>query len=196
MKNALKNLIQNYNGCGMKAEYEGTRSFYEAASCHYYNTRGRCVKRPHQNKQQISNKRLYGFADLLVQMQDDLESCTKFEDLQQMVNAVEYPGIGPVTRYDIATAVGYLQNPKVLPQKYVYLHAGVTKGYTALATMGLVPPCNGDRIGIDVFDCLKDLQLLDIEKYHILYGATFSMLVEDFLCVMHNELNKLVSNYK
>lgn len=196
MKNAIKILIQNYDSCGMKAEYEGTKTFYEAVSCHYWNRRGACVKRPHQNRQRISNAQLYKFANLLVEKQSVLESCTSYEGLKKEIDDVVCTGIGPVTRYDIATAIGYLQNPKVLPQKYVYLHAGVAKGYAALVAMGLVPPCNDGKVDIGVFDFLKDLKLLDTEKHHIPYGATFSMLVEDFLCVMHEELANMATTSK
>lgn len=192
----LSELIDSYNGCGMKAEYEGTRTFEDAASCHYWNRRGSCVMRGHQHMQRFSNQRLYGFAELLTQRQAALEACTNYEDLKHIVDETkkqnEYRGIGPVTRYDIATAIGYLQKPKVLPEKYVYLHAGVRRGYDALVALNLLPKCKGDIAPIEYFDFLSDLKD-DRFKEYVPIGATYAMIVEDFLCVKHEELEKLAA---
>ncbi len=135
---------------------------------------------------------MYQFADLLVTKQSELEACTNFEDLKQLIDSVECSGIGPVTRYDVATAIGYMQNPKVLPEKYVYLHAGVTKGYNALADAGILPPSKKNMVPIEEFGYLKELQCAELQRF-VPKGATFSMIVEDFLCVMHEELQKLNS---
>lgn len=189
MQELLNKLIKQYRGCGMKAEYEGTKSFYEAASCHYWNSRSKCVKRGHQRKH-LSNALLYQFADILVGKQQELEACSKYEDLKKIVDDSKIKGIGPVTLYDAATAIGYLQSPKVLPEQFVYLHAGVRKGYNALVKANLLPNCRENKVATDVFDCLNGLQSEELKKY-IPKEATFSMIVEDFLCVMHEELEKL-----
>ena len=189
MKKSLNDLIKRYTGCGMKAEHEGTKTFYEAASCHYWNRSNKCIKRGHQ-RQHVSNALLYQFADILVGKQQELEACTNYENLKKIVDDSKIKGIGPVTLYDAATAIGYLQSPKVLPEKFVYLHAGVRKGYNALVRAEVLPKCKDNKVATDVFGCLKGLQSEELKDY-IPEGATFAMIVEDFLCVMHEELEKL-----
>lgn len=189
MQKRLNELIKQYRGCGMKAEYEGTKSFYEAASCHYWNSRGMCVKRGHQ-RQHVSNALLYQFADILEEKQQELEACANYEELKKIVDDSKIKGIGPVTLYDVATAIGYLQNPKVLPEQFVYLHAGVRKGYNALVRVNILPKCKENKVATEVFGRLNGLQSDELKAY-IHKGATFSMIVEDFLCVMHKELEKL-----
>lgn len=190
MSNSLSALIQSYSSCGMKMEYEGTRSFHMAASCHYLNNKGEIVKRNHQRRY-LTNAVLNMFAELLEKRKQDLDACNDFESLMEVINNIQCRGIGPLTRYDTASAIGYIRNPTILPDQFVYLHAGVAKGYKALVTMGLVPPCKGLRVSIDVFGCLEELKTLDPETHAFPNGASFAMIVEDFLCVKHKQLQEL-----
>lgn len=190
----LSELIQSYSSCGMKKEYEGTHSFWQAASCHYQNGKGKEVKRCHQRKH-VSKALLNEYAERLSVRKADLEKCADFESLMRILYEEKIRGIGPLTRYDAGSAIGYILQPRVLPERFVYLHAGTAKGYKALAAMGILPPHKDNKVSIEVFGCLEELKTLDSEKHKLLEGATFAMLVEDFLCVKHNELESLAAEY-
>lgn len=190
----ISELIQSYSSCGMKMEYEGTLSFRMAASCHYQNRRGKEVKRNHQRKH-VSNALLNEFARRLEDRKADLEVCTNFESLMKILDEEKIKGIGPLTLYDAGSAIGYILQPRVLPERLVYLHAGAKTGYQALVKMGLVPP-HKESAPIDAFGCLEELKTLDPEKHAFPDGASFAMLVEDFLCVKHEELTACVEQFK
>lgn len=191
--NMIKKLISEYNACGMKEELEGTTTFYEAASCHYWNKNNICIKRHHQRKH-LPNAQLYAYANLLSASKNKLEECKDFEALKQAIDEIKFKGIGDLTRYDIAVAIGYLQNPTILPEKYVYLHAGAKKGYNALVQLDYVPKTSDKKISIVAFDFLRDLEKLNYKEHGIPNNATFAMIVEDFLCVKHKDLEKLIPN--
>lgn len=194
IENRISDLVHSYSSCGMKEEYEGTLNFAMAALCHYQNPKGKEVKRRHQ-RQHVSNALLNEYAERLSMRKADLEKCSNFESLMAIVYDEKISGIGPVTLYDAGSAIGYILQPRVLPMKFVYLHAGVAKGYKALANMGMLPKSKEKRVPIEVFSCLEELKRLNSEKHKILEGATFSMLVEDFLCVKHKELEFLAAEY-
>ena len=194
IENKISDLIYSYSSCGMKEEYEGTLDFAMAASCHYQNPKGKEVKRRHQ-RQHVSNALLNEYAERLSMRKADLEKCSDFESLMKIIYEEKIKGIGPLTCYDAGSAIGYILQPRVLPKQFVYLHAGVAKGYKAMAAMGMFPQSKGKKAPIEVFGCLEELKRLDSEKHKILEGATFAMLVEDFLCVKHEDLESLAAEF-
>jgi hypothetical protein len=119
---------------------------------------------------------------------------------------------GRVAIYDTALRIGFhlKKNPKkdfgdyvddngdihinyknrVLPMKYVYLHAGAMKGARALATLGVLkkkPNANG-KITLNLKELTKIFPTYitrDLQPYQI----------EDFLCVMHTVLEGLANAF-
>jgi hypothetical protein len=110
---------------------------------------------------------------------------------------------GRVAIYDTALRIGFhlKKNPRkpfgndnknrVLPLKYVYLHAGAMQGARALATLGVLkkkPNANG-KIKLELKELTKIFPSYIIEKLE-------PYQIEDFLCVMHKALERLAKKYK
>jgi hypothetical protein len=110
---------------------------------------------------------------------------------------------GRVAIYDTALRIGFhlKRNPRkpfgndnknrVLPLKYVYLHAGAMQGARALAELGVLskdPNGNGKiTLGLIVETTRFPTYITQrLEPYQI----------EDFLCVMHKALERLAKKYK
>lgn len=189
MLKKLNELIHNYFACGMLRELTGTISFELAASCRYINEKGKIVYCGHQWC--VRRDALNHILEALTQQQDKIAEAKDFEAMYKIVSDTKIPYIGPLTKYDIAMRVGYLQSPKVLPQDLVYIHAGTEKGAKALHQRGLLKNKPSHTMDVKDFEFLSELKNLDKEKHGIPEDATFAMIVEDFLCVMHEELEKL-----
>lgn len=189
MTNKLNELIRNYSACGMLRELSGTTSFELAASCRYVNKKGSVVYCNHQWC--VRRTALNQILEALTQQQNKIAEAKDFEGIYKIVQDTKVPYIGLLTQYDIAMRVGYLQSPKVLPQNLVYIHAGAEKGAKALYQKGLLKNKPSRTMSINDFEFLSELKNLDKEKHGIPEDATFAMLVEDFLCIKHNELEAL-----
>ncbi len=88
----------------------------------------------HQRRQYYSVKQEYkAIADQLIDVKR-LDACKEFEDIYEYVYEVftKEKRHAPLTIYDTAYRIGYNMNPKILPEKYVYLSAGALKGADCL----------------------------------------------------------------
>jgi hypothetical protein len=120
-------------------------------------------------------------------------------------------GFGRVAIYDTALRIGFhlKRNPRnifndcvdkngykhidyknrVLPKKYVYLHAGAMKGARALARLGLISKKKNSKGGIT----------LDLKEFVKYFPKIIRRLepyqIEDFLCVKHRQLEALANRY-
>lgn len=101
---------------------------------------------------------------------------------------INSPDIGDLTIYDIAVRIGYLQTPKVLPQDFVYIHAGAKEGAMALYRCGLIKTKPSAIMSLQDFEILMPLKNIDRRHHHIPEFATYSMIIENFLCVKRKDL--------
>lgn len=188
MEAKLSKLIQEYSTCDMIQEFAGTHTFEQAVMCRYTNKFGSEVYCKHQwcirrsALQEIYNK-LSGQRDRIAKVKD-------FEELYKIVDCESVQYIGDLTKYDIALRIGYLQSPQILPQKFVYLHAGPAKAANALRRQGLLGKLE-HTMELSTFEFLDELKTLDRKEHSIPEFATHAMIVEDFLCVKHTEIERL-----
>ena len=184
MKTAeLNKLISEYSDCGMQRELEGTTSFEMAVKCQYEDngTTRRC-----RHQWRVRKDALDRMFNNLKRKKDRLFAASNFEDLLEIVAEENVDYIGDLTKYDIAMRIGYTLSPKVLPQEFVYIHRGTEKGAKALYKLGFLSKKPSSKMEIRDFVALEALK-----KQNKFKDATFAMLVEDFLCVKHEELEKL-----
>ena len=184
MKTAeLNKLISEYSDCGMQRELEGTTSFEMAVRCRYEeNGKTLCCK--HQCR--VRKDALNQMFNILKHKKSRLSTAGNFEELLGIVCEGKVDYIGDLTKYDIAMRIGYTLSPKVLPQEFVYIHRGTEKGAKALYKLGFLSKRPSSKMEIRDFVALESLK-----KQNKFKEATFAMLVEDFLCVKHEELEKL-----
>lgn len=191
MQNELDILIGEYKDCGMAREFAGTKTFEQAIKCRYINDSGREVYCGHQWC--IRRTALDEIFEALSNNKEDIDKAADFEKLYNIVESQNISYIGPLTRYDIAMRIGYLKQTKVLPEKLVYLHAGALKGAKALYQLGLIEQRPSRTMKVSDFNCLEGLKELNREEHGIPNFSTYAMIVEDFLCVKHEELEKLAA---
>ena len=189
MKKSLNDLIQDYDSCGMLQELSGMKNLEMACTCRYINAKGRERHCNHQRR--VRRESLNAMYEALKLRHDELANAKDFEALYKIVEDQNIAHLGPMTKYDIAMHIGYISSPKVLPQKLVYLHRGAELGAKALYKNGLLTKEISRTMDVKDFDFLSELKNLDSAEHNIPEGATFAMIVEDFLCVMHEELEKL-----
>ena len=103
-----------------------------------------------------------------------------FEDLYQRVKNAIYPisGIGLLVVYDIALRIGCSLCPKIIPQKYVYLHGYGSKVYTSADAI-LHTNIKKQYGTIDAID------VAHLQPYFPCYSA---MEIEDLLCIYHKQI--------
>lgn len=188
MKAKLSKLIQDYSTCGMMLEFAGTHTFEHAVMCRYTKNDGEEAYCRHQWC--VRRSALQEMHDKLCGKQDDIAKAKDFEELYKIVNEAGVPYVGALTKYDIALRIGYLLSPQILPQKFVYLHAGPAKAAKALHNKGLL---NKPSLTMEIndFKFLDDLKTLDRKEHFIPEFATHAMVVEDFLCIKHKDIEKL-----
>lgn len=103
-----------------------------------------------------------------------------FEDLYQRVKNAIYPisGIGLLVVYDIALRIGCSLCPRIIPQKYVYLHGYGSRVYTS-ANAILHTNIKKQYGTIDAID------VAHLQPYFPCYSA---MEIEDLLCIYHDQI--------
>lgn len=103
-----------------------------------------------------------------------------FEDLYQRVMNAIYPisGIGLLVVYDIALRIGCSLCPKIIPEKYVYLHGYGSKVYTSADAI-LHTSIKKQYGTIDAID------VAHLQPYFPCYSA---MEIEDLLCIYHDQI--------
>lgn len=103
-----------------------------------------------------------------------------FEDLYQRVKNAIYPipGIGLLVVYDIALRIGCSLCPKIIPEKYVYLHGYGSKVYTSADAI-LHTSIKKQYGTIDAID------VAHLQPYFPCYSA---MEIEDLLCIYHDQI--------
>lgn len=103
-----------------------------------------------------------------------------FEDLYQRVKNAIYPisGIGLLVVYDIALRIGCSLCPRIIPEKYVYLHGYGSRVYTS-ANAILHTNIKKQYGTIDAID------VAHLQPYFPCYSA---MEIEDLLCIYHDQI--------
>ena len=103
-----------------------------------------------------------------------------FEDLYQRVKNAIYPisGIGLLVVYDIALRIGCSLCPKIIPEKYVYLHGYGSRVYTSADAI-LHTNIKKQYGTIDAID------VAHLQPYFPCYSA---MEIEDLLCIYHKQI--------
>lgn len=101
-----------------------------------------------------------------------------FEDLYQRVKNAIYPisGIGLLVVYDIALRIGCSLCPRIIPEKYVYLHGYGSRVYTSADAI-LHTNIKKQYGTIDAID------VAHLQPYFPCYSA---MEIEDLLCIYHD----------
>lgn len=93
-------------------------------------------------------------------------------------------GIGDLTLYDIALRIGYIMpSGPILPLDYLYLQSGALLGYKALQK-------NNPSL------CLPFINKpgpYDMALFKGVFSPLSSMLIEDMLCVYHNDIAHISS---
>jgi len=113
-----------------------------------------------------------------------------FEDLYERVRSIlrnkgipanDIKGIGLVTLYDISLNIGCNLNPKVLPEKKVYLHYN----------------CVHDSAEKLLGRKIKE-HIIDVGAFSTLFPNESAMEIEDILCIYRDEIaaNPSEFNYK
>lgn len=178
------------------------------AGCHndFYDLDGKTVQYRHVHQTQLSrtavsqgaekleesDKKSESIDDRFLEVNDrkpvfvDFESL--YEDVRKDLDSVG--GIGDMTIYDTALRIGWNQEPRLIPEKYVYLHRGAMDGALALLKLSRLsgkPYFSyegklGYRVPITCFR--EDLQAL---------GANH---LEDFLCIFHQFLQDWSVGYE
>lgn len=186
----LNKYIQEFHKRGMLQEFLGMEDSFElAVLCQYKNAKGVLVRCPHQKR--VRHRAMNSILERLNGQKERIANVRNFEELYKIVEENRVPNIGDLTIYDIAVRIGYLQTPKILPQDFVYLHAGTKKGAQALYNGGQLKTKPKNMMNVQDFDALEKLKKLDKELHNLPYFATYSMLVENFLCVKKEDLKVL-----
>lgn len=188
MKTTIDQIIQSYTASGLNKELNGITNIQDAVKSQYYDgTQYRCCS--HQYR--VRKKALDDLLDKLEGEIIKIKAVKDFDELYDVVDNIRVKHIGYLTIYDISLRIGYMQNPKILPQKYVYLHAGAMVGAMTLYNKGLLKVKPVHKMNVQDFNFLSKIMQLDSVSHSIPNGATFAMLVESFLCSKHNELSLL-----
>lgn len=103
-----------------------------------------------------------------------------FEDLYQRVKNAIYPisGIGLLVVYDIALRIGCLLCPKIIPQKYVYIHGHGPKDKVFLSAKALLGP--------NIKSLLDPEDRIDVAQLQSFFPCYSAMEIEDLLCIYHD----------
>lgn len=182
--------IQEFHKCGMLQEFLGMEDSFElAVLCQYKNDKGVLVRCPHQWR--VRHRAINSIWERLQDLKECIASARDFEELYKIIEENRVPDIGDLTIYDIAVRVGYLQTPKVLPQEFVYIHAGAKKGVKALCQHGLIKTKPSAVMNLQDFEALALLKNIDKKQHQIPEFATYSMILENFLCVKRKDLEVL-----
>ena len=179
--------IQEFHKCGMSQEFLGMEDSFElAVLCQYKNDKGILVRCPHQWR--VHHSAMNNILEKLNGQKERIASARDFEELYKIIEENRVPDIGDLTIYDIAVRIGYLQTPKVLPQDFVYIHAGAKEGAMALYRCGLIKTKPSAIMKLQDFEVLALLKDIDKKQHHIPEFATYSMIIENFLCVKRKDL--------
>ncbi|MBO7299780.1 MAG: hypothetical protein J6U53_00015 [Tidjanibacter sp.] len=183
----LNKYIQEFHKCGMSQEFLGMEDSFElAVLCQYKNDKGILVRCPHQWR--VRHRALNNILEELNGQKERIASVHNFEELYKIVEETRVPYIGDLTIYDIAVRIGYLQTPQVLPQEFVYIHAGAREGVMALYRCGLIKTKPSAMMNLQDFEALARLKNIDKKQQQIPEFATYSMIIENFLCVKRKDL--------
>lgn len=186
----LNKSIREFHKRGMLQEFLGMEDSFElAVLCQYKNDKGTLVRCPHQWR--VLHSAMNGIWEKLSAQKERIASVRDFEELYKIVEENRVPNIGDLTIYDIAVRIGYLQTPKVLPQKFVYIHAGAKEGVKALYRCGLIKTKPSAMMNLQDFEALALLKNIDKKQHQIPEFATYSMILENFLCVKRKDLEVL-----
>lgn len=110
-----------------------------------------------------------------------------FEDLYDRVKRVlknkgvpglNIPGIGLVTLYDISLNIGCNIYPKVLPEKYVYIHYNCVHVSAELLLKRKIKTST-----------------IDVKEFQNLFPSESAMEIEDILCIYREQIKKEYSTF-
>ena len=117
--------------------------------------------------------------------QDNIMS-KKFNDFEELFDHIVdlfkpyFKNIG-LAHYDTAKRIGWHMNPKVLPQKYVYIFCGAETGLQNLIGNGVICASDYDR---------KNHRIPTSELQKIFPGMD-SLFIEDMLCIYKDQLKNI-----
>lgn len=182
----MENIINGYNASGLSKELKTITTLDDAVKCQYhYGGKILCCSHQHRLRKNLLDEMLAKLKTV------DLSKCVNFEDIYDTVDKHKVAGVGRLTIYDISLHIGYMLNPKVLPERLVYLNRGAMQGAKVLYDKGFLKNKPELTMDVEEFDFLKNLKQLNLDEHGIPQGATFAMLVEDFLCVKHKDFCSL-----
>lgn len=103
-----------------------------------------------------------------------------FEDLYRRVKNAIYPisGIGLLVVYDIALRIGCSFCPKIIPQKYVYIHGHGSADKVFLSAKALLCP--------NIKSLLDPEDRIDVAQLQPFFPFYSAMEIEDLLCIYHD----------
>ena len=103
-----------------------------------------------------------------------------FEVLYQRVKNAIYPisGIGLLVVYDIALRIGCSLCPRIIPQKYVYIHGHGPKDKVFLSAKALLGP--------NIKSLLDPEDRIDVAQLQPFFPCYSAMEIEDLLCIYHD----------
>lgn len=99
-----------------------------------------------------------------------------FEDLHEYVNSRRLPGFGDLCIYDFSIRFGL--NHNLMPQNYVYIHAGTFQGAKSLHRLGYI-------------DRKPSGSSLPLEAFHPTLQELGALHLENFMCVVSRQLKEL-----
>lgn len=103
-----------------------------------------------------------------------------FEELYQRVKNSIYSikGIGLLVVYDIALRIGCSLCPKIIPQKYVYIHGHGTNDIVYNSAKALLGP--------NIKKFLDPEDRIDVVHLQPFFPCYSAMEIEDLLCIYHD----------
>lgn len=140
--------------------------------------------KPNVHQRRLPKSILTGCTNALKQANIMSMQFNDFEDLFDKIVGLFKPyfkNIG-LAHFDTAKRIGWHMNPKVLPQKYVYIFRGAETGLKNLISNGVICASHYDK---------KKHRILTSELQKIFPGMD-SLFIEDMLCIYKDQLKHII----
>lgn len=182
-KQNLGSLVERYlkDACsqGVMADIKGARKMLADSSIPDFLKRCVCNRNRHQRR--MSNDAIKCAVEKLSANYEELCKIKNFDDLYDKIFeliGVGSTGISYSTVYDTAIRFGGSMEPAVEPQKYVYVHRKLIQSAKQI-------------VGSKNFSNNYRIEKSEFSKVCAAFDKLDSLLIEDFLCVYHDEIMKL-----
>ena len=182
-KQNLGSLVERYlkDACsqGVMADIKGARKMLADSSIPDFLKRCVCNRNRHQRR--MSNDAIKCAVEKLSANYEELCKIKNFDDLYDKIFeliGVGSTGISYSTVYDTAIRFGGSMKPAVEPQKYVYVHRKLIQSAKHI-------------VGRKSFSTNYRIEKSEFSKVCAAFDKLDSLLIEDFLCVYHDEIMKL-----